>query len=291
MNPSTPPTRRAVLASLAGVVGMAAPDRGQFKDIPFDLVVPRAEEGKAGAGRRVRQAVDGFENWDLRHVLYLPAEWKAGGRYPVIVEYPGNGPYRNPLGDVSTGLVEDCRLGFGMGGGKEFIWLCLPFVDPANKRHARQWWGDPDATAAYCRQAVARVCGEYGGDPEKVILCGFSRGAIACGHIGLRDDATARLWRGLVAHSHYDGVRRWGYADDSPESAMARLRRLKGRPQWVSHEETVDPARAFLNKAGVGNTTFMALPWPNHTADWVLKDIPERRQLRDWLGKILTPGR
>lgn len=268
---------------------MAAP--GNLHHLPSDLAVPDAAEGKPSPGRRVREAFADYENWDLRHVLYLPPEWKPGGRYPVIVEYPGNGPYSNPLGDVSSGRVEDCRLGYGMSGGKDFIWLCLPFVDRANKRHARQWWGDADATAAYCRLAVARACGEYGGDPERVVLCGFSRGAIACGYIGMRDDDTARLWRGIFAHSHYDGVRRWGYPGDDADAARARLRRLAGRPQFVSHEESVEPARAFLNKAGVGNTTYLALPWPNHTADWVLKDIPERRQLRDWLGRILTPAR
>jgi len=285
------PTRRAALAAFAATAATGTPERGGFHDIPFDLVVPEAGDGKPGAGLRVRESLSGYESWDLRHVLYLPRGWKPGGRHPVIVEYPGNGPYKNALGDVSTGRVEDCRLGFGMGGGNDFIWVCLPFVDKGGKRHARQWWGDPDATATYCRQAVARVCGEFGGDPERVVLCGFSRGAIACGYIGLRDDATARLWRGIFAHSHYDGVRRWGYADDSPEAAMARLRRLNGRPQFVSHEESVEPARAFLKKAGAANTTFLALPWPNHTADWVLKDIPERRKLREWLGMTLTPAR
>lgn len=284
------PSRREALAALAAPASLGVLNRVDFRDIPNDLVVPEAMDGKPGPGRRVREALSGHEDWDLRHVLYLPRDWKPGGKRPVIVEYPGNGPHTSPQGDVSTGLVEDCRLGFGMGGGKDFIWLCLPFVDRANRRHARQWWGDPGATAAYCRRAVTRACQEYGGDPARVVLCGFSRGAIACGHIGLRDDATAGLWRGLFAHSHYDGVRRWGYPEDGPEAAMARLRRLNGRPQFVSHEMSVEPARTFLAKAGAGNTTFMVLPWPNHTPEWVLKDIPERRRLRDWLEKILTPA-
>lgn len=281
-----PPTRRAALAALAASTALAAP-RG-LHDIPSDLTVPEATEGKPAAGRRVRQALPGREDWDLRHTLYLPPEWKPGARFPVVVEYPGNGPYSNKLGDISTGKVEGCKLGHGMTAGHGFIWLCLPFVDTANRRHALQWWGDANATAAYCREAVKRVCDEHGGDRERVILCGFSRGAIACGYIGLRDDATAGLWRGLFAHSHYDGLRRWGYPEDDADAARARLKRLAGRPQFVSHEESVEPARRFL--AGVPNTTLVALPWPNHAAEWVLKDVPERRKLRDWLKEAISPA-
>ena len=281
------PSRRATLAALAASTALGAP--GGLHDIPSDLTVPEAMDDKPGAGRRVREALPGYENWDLRHALYLPKGWKPGGRHPVIVEYPGNGPYSNKLGDISTGRVEDCKLGYGMGAGEGFIWLCLPFVDRANKRHARQWWGDAEATAAYCREAVRRVCDGHGGDRERVLLCGFSRGAIACGYIGLRDDATARLWRGLFAHSHYDGLRRWGYPEDDAAAARARLKRLAGRPQFVSHEESVEPARRFLD--GVPNTTLVALPWPNHAAEWVLKDIPERKKLRSWLAEVMGPGR
>ncbi len=257
-----------------------------LNNVESDLTVPAVTDEKPAAGKRVRQVNSGYESWKLYHVLYLPPEWKVGGKYPVIVEFPGNGGYHNEYGDTSTGRVEDCKLGYGISGGRGFIWVCLPFVDVKRKMHAIQWWGDPDATKDYCRQVVSRVCKEFGGDPDAIILTGFSRGAIACNYIGLRDDETARLWRAMVIHSHYDGVRKWGYPDDDPAAARQRLQRFKGRPQFVTQEMSVEDVRAFLKDSQV-KVTLLSLPYPNHSDVWVLKDIPERARLRKWLSEVL----
>lgn len=275
---------------LTPALAPAADKVANLNDLKSDLAVPAVTDEKPAAGKRVRQVLPGYETWKMAHVLYLPPEWKAGGKYPVIVEYPGNGGYENKLGDRSTGRVEDCKLGYGLSGGRGFIWVCLPFVDPKAKAHALTWWGDADATAAYCRKAVASVCQDFGGDPDAVVLTGFSRGAIACNYIGLRDDATAKLWRAMIVHSHYDGVRRWGYAGDDAAAARQRLQRFKGRPQFITHETSVDDVRGFLKDAEV-DVTFRALPYPNHSAEWVLKDIPERTEVRKWLARVLQTPR
>ena len=265
----------------------AAPAAVNLHDLRSDLVLPAVVDGKPGPGKRVRQVNPGYEGWDLFHILYLPADWSPERKYPVIVEYPGNGGYTNRSGDASSGRVEDCKLGYGISGGRGCIWVSLPFVDTKSRRHAIQWWGDPAQTAVYCRQTVARVCQNHGGDPGAVILTGFSRGAIACSYIGLRDEETARLWRALIAHSHYDGVRRWGYAEDDAESARRRARRFAGKPQFITQENSVSDIEAFLKAANIGGATLLPLPYPNHTDTWVLKDVPERQQLRKWLAEVL----
>lgn len=281
-------------SSLANILILASSVASQAKieppnlhQIKSDLVVPEVVEGEPAAGKRVRQWNPGFEDWDLSHVLYLPPDWKPDGKYPVLVEYPGNGGYKNQYGDISTGRVEDCKLGYGISGGRGMIWVCLPFVNPKTRQHLLNWWGDADATAAYCRQTVDRLCNEFGGDRDAVILTGFSRGAIACGYIGLRDAETAKLWRAIIPHSHYDGVRRWNYPESDVESARKRLARFAGKPQFITHEQSVDETRQSLKDTDTSEVTFLALPYPNHTDTWVLKDIPERKQLRDWLAKVL----
>ncbi len=276
-----------LLASLAG--WLSAQPAGQainLNDIQSDLVVPDVTDDLPAAGQRVRQVNPGDKSSKLFHVLYLPTDWQPDRKYPVIVEYPGNGNFKNKLGDVSTGRVEDCKLGYGLTEGRGFIWVCLPFVDQQTHSHTIKWWGDAEATATYCRQTVTRICREYGGDPASVILAGFSRGAIAGNYIGLRDDETARLWRGMILHSHYDGVRKWGYPGDDPESARQRLRRFKGKPQFITQENSTDDIKAFLKTEDI-RATFVPLPYPNHTDVWVLKDIPERRQARQWLAQVL----
>jgi hypothetical protein len=250
-------------------------------------------DGDPAPGRRVRQAVPEYKGVEVYHCLYLPTDWMAGRRFAVIVEYAGNGPYRNKLGDVCTGRVEDCNLGYGISGGKGLIWVCMPYVSEDHKRNQLQWWGDVEATADYCKKAVREVCEQYGGDPSSVILCGFSRGAIACNYIGLHDDGIAGLWLAFIAHSHYDGVRQWDYPESDPASAAKRLARLRGRAQFISQEASVEATRKYLEGTGIsGAFTFQPLPYRNHTDTWVLRDIQERRVLRDWLRKVLAdrPG-
>ena len=233
-----------------------------------------------GCGRATRT----YAGSAVHHILFLPVDWEAGRRYPVIVEYAGN------HWKTSPGTVAGSNLGYGISGGRGFIWVCLPFVDRKNRKNCRTWWGDADATAAYCKQTVRRVCAEYGGDPAAVFLAGFSRGAIACHFIGLHDDAIAALWRGFICHSHYDGVKEWNYPGSDRESAAKRLARLGNRPEFISHETSVDAVRHYLAKASPGGDfTFLAMPFPEHTDTWVLRDIPERKLLRQWVRRVLCP--
>lgn len=264
-----------------------APD--DVRGTPCDLIAPAVTGDPPAAGRRVRGVLASWRATDVHHALYLPADWRLGERFPVIVEYAGNGVYWRPeLSDRCEGTVEDSKLGYGISAGRGFIWLCLPYVNPDRTANQRQWWGDVEATVDYCVGAVDDVCSRWGGDRERVLLAGFSRGAIACNFIGLHNDRIAPLWRAFFAHSHYDGVRRWGYPGDDRASALDRLRRLRGRPQFISHETSVDPTRAWLAESGVaGDFTFQSLPWRNHRDDWVLRPVAERWALRAWVARAL----
>ncbi len=150
--------------------------------------------------------------------------------------------------------------------------------------------GDADETVRYCKQAVESTCKQWGGDRQRLVLCGFSRGAIATSYIGLRDDEIASLWSGLIAHSHYDGVRRWPYSDSDRESAVQRLKRFNNKPQWISHELEVDKTKQFLSESGLlhDGIHLASLPYPNHSPDWLLKDLTETHALRNWWRQLVT---
>lgn len=259
-------------------------------DVPADLALPPLLAGAPGPGRRVRVQLPAYAGSQVFHILRLPDDWCPGQRWPVLCEYPGNGPYLDANGDHSSGYQEDACFGYGLSGSTRCISMVLPCVDPVAGVHVRSWWGDPEATTAYCRAAVADVVARFAGDPKCMVLCGFSRGGIACNYLGLRDDATARLWRAFASTSHYDGVCPWPHADGNPAAALIRLGRLAGRPQLICHEQPdgTAPIRRFL--AGSGEpvaVTTLDLPWPNHTAAWVLHDLPVRAQARQWLSQIL----
>ena len=190
-----------------------------LETVPKDLITPRVTNDAPAPGKRVRQVNDDYAGSSVYHTLYLPTDWEKGKNYPVILEYAGN------KWETSPGTVEGSNLGYGISGGTGAIWVCIPFVDTEKGINATWWWGDVEATAAYCKNTVKEICARYGGNSSALFLAGFSRGAIACNYIGLHDDEIASLWRGFVCHSHYDGVRAWEYAGSDRKAAAQRLRR------------------------------------------------------------------
>ena len=273
-----------------------APD---ISTVPPDLAIPELSRGKFAAGKRVKQKLPGWPSTRSYHVLYLPTDWKPGKSYPVLVEYMGNGGYRNAFGDSTEGWPEESKMGYGISAGQGFIWLCLPFLDAHGKKLVRNWWGtqpdfDARPTVAYARQAVPWVCKQYGGDPSRVLLIGFSRGSIACNFIGLHDDKIAKLWRGFVSYSHYDGVRAWNYPASTGPLPAARLKRLGIRPQFICHEvdrETpyLHRTRRYLKESGSkGDFTFVSTGFRNHNDAWLLRPSPAREKLREWVRSVIA---
>jgi hypothetical protein len=258
-----------------------------IRSIPADLVVPAMESTRPGPGKRVRCVLPKYAGTQVHHALYLPTDWHQRRRFPVIVEYPGNGPYTSPFGDFSNGDVDDCALGYGASGGTGYLWLTLPFINETHTGNQLWWWGDVDATLDYCRRALEVTCKDFGGDPSSVLLCGFSRGAIACNYIGLHNDRMAKLWAGFFTSSHYDGVRRWDWPGSDIAAAHERLQRLKGKPTFIAQEISTSDIEAYLSNSGISAPrVFQPLPFHNHTDTWVLRDIPARAALRRWMKSI-----
>jgi hypothetical protein len=287
------PTLRLVVILALGGLGLGSGSlcaQKNLNDEPADLRVPVTESTAPSAGKRVRATTGGWEGSAVHHTLYLPEDWRADRRFPVFVEFAGNGGYANKLGDTSDGTVEGAMLGYGLSAGRGCLWIVLPFVEvvKGEKRNAVKWWGDVAETKRYCAATVRDICARYGGDPQRVVLMGFSRGAIACNYIGLHDDEIARLWCGFLAHSHYEGE----FKHPAPDEAAwpDRLRRLGDRPLFISQELSTRKTAAAIAATGIrGEFTFVDLPYPNHSARWVLCDLPIRRAAREWLQRLLHP--
>lgn len=270
-----------------------------ISSVPPDLAVPDLSVGEPAAGKRVKSRLAGDPD-SVYHVLHLPRDWRPDRKYPVLVELAGNGPYKNRYGDISTGHVEGSKLGYGISGGDGYIWLCVPYLDNTGRTNVTKWWGsapsyDPKPTIDYCIEVVDYVCRRFSGDTNQLILCGFSRGAIACNFIGLHDDRIAKLWRAFVPYSHYDGVRTgWPYPGADREGALTRLKRLAGRPQFICGEGTnAEQTRRYLDGLGVkGSFTIRGTGFRNHNDAWVLRPSPARKALRGWLKEVLrNPAR
>lgn len=279
----------AVLACACAVLHAAPlPD---ISTVPADLGVPELSDGPPAAGKRVRLEL--FKDTPPV-ILYLPTDWKLDKKFPVIIELAGSGNFKNSFGDTSSGLPEGSKLGYGLSGGKGFIWACVPFLNEAGNKTTITWWGDPpayrpDSTVAFLKRTVPALCERFSGDPQRVILCGFSRGAIATNAIGLHDDEIAALWRGFICYSHYDGLSsRWPFAGKDAASVQQRLARLNGRPQLICSESPLAGVRKHLESAGAkGEFTFLDTGFRNHNDAWTLRPSAARDTARKWLAEVI----
>jgi len=135
---------------------------------------------------------------------------------------------------------------------------------------------------------VAYILGAFNGDAARVVLAGFSRGAIGVNYIGLGDDETAALWAGSIAYAHYDGQPedlRWPYPDNTAAAGYGRLKRLGRRPHFVCSEldSTLNQTKPYIEAAGFPvNATYVPTGFCNHNSEWVLRPSPAREQLRQW---------
>ena len=268
-----------------------------------DLVLPPLTSGKPQPGKRATVIAPEYAGTKVRHLIALPddwtPDWKARGMsWPVIAEYTGN--FFPTSG--STGEVEGAALGYGVSRGKA-IWVVLPYVAKDHQKNERTWWGDIDATVGYAKTNIPRICAEFGGDPKKVVLCGFSRGAIGVSFLGLHDDDVAKLWCGLWAHDHFDGMLEWkGHAWGSPlaryrEEASVRVHRLQGRPLLVSQAGA--QTRRFIDALAPSGVTYLTVDmaahfgtFPNelakhpHNDRWPLRDGDATSVARTWFERV-----
>jgi hypothetical protein len=258
-----------------------------------DLITPEMIDEFPGPGKRIRQVAPEFEGTSVYHSLYLPTDWGKGKVYPVLVEYTGN----KFLACGSTGEVNGSNLGYGLSGGEGFIWVTMPYIQKGKKENTVTWWGDRQATIEYCKLNLPRICDEFGGDPTNLFICGFSRGAIACSYIGLADDEIAGFWKGMIAHDHFDGQKKWGYPESDRVSALKRLTRLKGRSVLVCGNAN-DFLKEHLN---LGKFTFLPVPVAKiykipegpvihpHTDLWAHRESLTRQKARMWLQSQILP--
>ena len=255
-------------------------DAPEWKRQAGRIDVPAVESSAPAPGKRVRYRLPGDETTGIYSVLNLPEDWQPGKKYPVIVEYPGNIFFTPAC--YSTGLPEQCIIGYGMTKGKGAICLGMPFIDRTAGKLAENGWGNADDTADCARRMVAEVCAKFGGDRENVVLTGFSRGAIACGYIGLRDDRIAALWKGFHACQHYDGD---GWGGATLPGAIKRAARFQGKAVF----QTDNSQDTFQSVMDVMKTkvTWAQSGLGAHSTAMFLDDRPSTQQLREWFWQLV----
>ena len=260
---------------------VALGDAGPWQRPAGRIETPPIEDGPPAAGRRVRYRLPGAERQAIHGLLALPRDWQPGRTYPLIVEYPGN-IFFVP-GCFSTGLPDQCVIGHGMSQGSGAIWVSLPFIDAAADRIVTDGWGDPDDTADYALRVVEHLSDRFGADRSKLVLTGFSRGAIACGFIGLRNERIASLWKAFHLCQHFDGD---GWNGSDLAGAVARARRFRGAA--VFHTDNLEQAVRPVTEAMGVPTQFVDSGLGAHATAMFLDDRESTRCLRRWFRTLVA---
>jgi hypothetical protein len=270
-----PPDAEVVLSNVAAMGKSAGP----FVPPPGRLVVPEMTGEAPAPGQRVREQLPAHRSTDLYHALYLPEDWKPGGRYPIIVEYTGNEWFE---GCHSTGLPEDGNMGYGMSKGRGYIWVGAPCVNKSRDA-VQKFWADEQATADYAVELVRWICGTYGGDPGAVFLTGFSRGGIYCNRIGLHNEEVAGLWLAFHACQGYE-------TDGSPGALGERMPRIRGRATF--HTDNDRPEFRKMFEPFDFPAEWMSSGLGYHADAMLLDDRPSTLALRQWMADVLDrrPG-
>ncbi|MDC0935721.1 hypothetical protein OAS39_05505 [Pirellulales bacterium] len=256
-----------------------------------------------GPGKRVRVTNPEYAGSDVYHALYLPTDWQPGVKYPVIIEYAGN-PW-SP--DGSDGSPDETQLGYYQSAGQGFIWASMPMIDTLADpdKNALTWWGNhpagvigEDVAADYTKVGLIDILENYGGDPASVFVTGFSRGAIAAGQVGLRDQL-ADAWLGFLPHSHH-----FQLSSLNAPQRYPLLDSIAGRASFItSGENGLDGGygssivgRDSLTSLGFPNE-FREMPGEPHTVQWIedtasATSLAVRAEMRTWLADTIAnrPG-
>jgi len=210
----------------------------------------------------------------LEHLVFLPASAGPGRIFPTIIAMHGRGADENDLASVILALeIPDLVLvtprapfPFPYGG---YAWYSLE----------QEGVPEPEAlqtSVGLVRKFVDEVRAEYPVDPKRLILLGFSQGAMMAYATGLSDPS---MFRGIAALSGYIP-----YQSRLP----LQLAKLAGFSVFISHgsNDPVIPvqngreAAKLLTDAGA-NVTYREYLMGHEIGDETIRD------LKHWVLKVL----
>lgn len=244
------------------------------------LVPPITEEGTPMAGKRVRIYLEHFPK--AYYVLFLPYNFNTIGKWPVIVESPPN------LWGSETGLPDDVFLGYGITQGMDYIWVCVPFINEEGEILKAYWGSNPLSTVNLWLEVLADLNKRFPVDNDKIILSGFSRGAVSTVYIGNYNDTIGSKWAAYFAHSHFDGC-----CQILLGNSKERLNRIGGRKILISAGE-IDYAKncsynAYKKLVSIGSrATYIEIPNADHTPHWALEESESTEKAQHWLNTLFS---
>jgi predicted esterase len=246
------------------------------------LTVPEIEEGSPEAGKRVKIYLSEYP--EAYYVLFLPYNFTDTIKIPIIFESPGN-VYQ----EISNGLPDSACLGYGISFGMDYIWVGVPFIDNTGSI-LRSYWGkdDPLSTVNFWLAVLNDLNARFRIDNDKIILSGFSRGAVSTSYIGNYNDEISSKWAAYFAHSHFDGCCQTllGNTDER----ISRIQKKKVLISVGGHDIAKKCSRGSYERLLKGgyDVTYIEVPDLDHSPFWILENSESAQKARDWLQDLFT---
>ncbi len=234
--------------------------------------IPTMVEGTPAKGKVTKRNITGWNN-NVYYTIYLPSNYSATGtKNPVIFDLPPN-EY-----ETYNGKPECEYLGYGLGYGSDFIVVVAPFLNADGSNLATTYWGagtlagDYTKTLEFWQAILTDIETNFNSDPDRVILTGFSRGAVACSYLGCSTYEWASKFCAFMPFSHHDG------GSLTPFAAYQRLMRMQPMKTAIMYGGVTDSGRAnsligvgICNELEIDYTAF-EIADSGHDIAWCLRE-------------------
>jgi predicted peptidase len=239
-----------------------------------------------GGVRFVPDKAGGFveKQTDHRYFVYLPKDWSAEKKWPVIV-YLHGGDERGSDGVKPTQV--------GLGPVVHRSQGTFPFIVVFPQVQRGNYWGMPDSDAR-AMKALDDVIRDHSGDPRRVTLTGNSLGGYGTWFMGAlhpeRFAALVPICGGVRGRAPKGAPFAHVPSDDRPRAIAQKIGKT---PVWAFHgarDWLIPPANSRelveeLKKAG-GNVRYTEYPDAGHNA-W--DKAYAEKALWEWLGQQSRP--
>ena len=283
-------SQKKVLIFLLGTIICTGRCYSQDRDAII-LTVPEIEENVLGAGKRVKIYLPEYP--EAYYVLFLPYNFTHEKKLPVICEIPANACsyVYNGLPDTTT------FLGYGITKGRDWLWVSLPILNSEGNKILQTYFPEnPSATIKFWLLVLNDLNKKFNIDKNKIVLSGFSRGAISISYLGNSNDEISSKWAAYFAHAHFDGC-----CQTIPGNCEERINRMKDKETLIAvgkndiaHKCSTDAYRKLTNLECP--VTYLEIPdiytdkWENlaHNPFWILEDSEAAEDARNWLKNLFT---
>ena len=247
------------------------------------LTFPEVEEGIPKPGKLVKVYLQEYP--EAYYVVFLPYNYTEGAKFPVIFESPANGyPRELPF-------YEGLFLGYGISRGIDYILVSVPCVDTTGQILKSSWGKDPLSTVNFWLAVLHDLSAKFHIFEDRIILAGFSRGAVSTSYIGNYNNEIKSKWCAYFAYAHFDGCCQTCLGD--PDK---RIKRINGRKVLIAVGEN-DTAKkcskeAYLKLKAYGFPATYIEHHDIHTDKclnlshnpfWILEDSEPAQKAREWL--------